>query len=332
MSKKFESERGQAIVILAFAMIAFIAAAGAAIDAGMIYWQKSRLDEISAIAACDAAEAYSRGESTSIAFFNSLQANGVSGSVVDTFSVSAGSVWVQLSDQTPAYFLSIVGIRDFDISGRARCLIPEATFTPIAVRRSAVEHSLSGGNPESYEILGSSPKWDLADTESGDNYRGAVFMHMLCVDPRGDGITNCPEVQVWDPLTSPPANSQTVKDLAKQCFYGTNCNIRHPVGSHLPIISGTSNKFLVDAFCDSTGCAPGQLVVVMIFDGEVYSPDPGFGNWENVKVIGYAVYEIVDADTNTVKAKLHSGPFDSLGGLDVEIDAREIPWTYGHGG
>jgi hypothetical protein len=257
-----------------------------------------------------------------------LQTNDVPDSVSVDYGVYQGSIKVVLSGETPAYFLAIVGIDSLPISGRARCLIPQGTFKPIAVRMSAVEHSLGGGSPEEYEILGSSPKWDLADVESGKNFRGAVFLHMRCKSIDDVPVENCPAVDVFDPLDAEPPSPQSVKDLAEACFENTGCNIRHPAGSYLPIVSGTSNKFLVEAFC-STGCFEGQLVAVLIFDGTVYDPDPGYGNWENVKIIGFAVYEIVEIDTNTIIAKLHSGPFNSLDDLDIEIDPREIPWKYG---
>jgi len=305
-------------------MIVIIVLLGVVVDAGIVYLYKTHLDEVAAIAACDIAE----NPGNAAAIFNSSLSDNVLITVTGTYNIASGSVWVNLNGDVPAYFLQIIGINSFPISGRARCLLPEAAFKPIAVRMSAVQYSLDGNMPEDYEILGSSPKWDLADVENGKNFVGSVFLHMRCKDPNNEGITNCPQVDVWQPLESEPPSPQSVKDLAGDCFSGIQCNIRHPVGSHLPIVSGVSNKFIVNSFCDA-GCWIGQKVVVLIFDGEVYDPDPTYGNWENVRIIGFAVYEVTEIDTNTIKAKLFSGPFDNWNDIDVVVDPREIQWDFG---
>jgi hypothetical protein len=335
---EFINQNGQTLPLLAAILIVIAILAGVIIDAGLVASLKIAAENDAATACVDMAEAAFRGNDPYTAAGASLASNlqpqyrwapyavGDDGVVVRGFQAATGGYRVALKWDQPVWFLNLVGIQTAPISARARCIGPEARLTPIAVRMSAVEHSLEGGAPEAYTILGNDPKWDLADEESGTNFRGAVLVHMRCKSQDGVPVTNCPDVDVYDPLTEPPSNPQAVKDLAEDCFAGVQCGIVHPSGTHIPIVSGTSDKQLVKAFC-SPGCAVGTKVVVMIFDGEVYDPDPTYGNWENIKVVGYAVYEITDTSANAIEARLFSGPFSNFADLDVTTSAREISWT-----
>jgi hypothetical protein len=337
-------EAGQTAVIMALVLTVVAVLAGVAIDIGLVTWLTLSAQADAAAACVDAAEASYHGQDPYAAAAATLNANGQPEDHYSPYATSADGIVVRgfqpapgvlslpagyrvaLSWQQPIWFLQLVGIRTVPISGRARCIGPQARVVPIAVRETAVEHSLAGGNPEAYTILGNDPRWDLADIESGDNYRGAVIVHMRCKADGAVPVTNCPDVDVYSPLTEPPANPQTVKDLVADCFSGSGCGIIQPVGSHIPIVSGTSDRQLVQSFCDA-GCAVGTLVVVMLFDGEVYDPDPTFGNWENVAITGYAVYRITDTSANAIEAELYSGPHATWADIDVETRPREISWT-----
>jgi len=341
-----EGERGQVLVILAFGLVFLAALVGLMIDAA-IYTTNNLIAHNNASVGCiTAAEAYRRGGNPSTAFANIMTANGVTASV---YSPNEGSgltltrglensgdmSWrAALAWEEPTSFLSIVGIRTMPIRGRARCVGRDSGgLAPIAVRESAVQDSLTGIPPDEYTILGRDPSWDLADVESGTNFRGAVFMHIWCV-PSGD--PNCPDIRVFYPLTEDPPSAQTQKKLVADCFNGINCSIWPPVSERLPIVSGTSNNQLCKAF-QNGGWQVGDKVAVIVFDGTVYSPDPTFGNWENVAVIGYAVYEIReflpnDNTCNYVTAHLVGGIYHSLEEIPADVillRSREISWDYG---
>lgn len=341
-----EGEHGQVLVILAFALVFLAALVGILIDVG-VYTANNLIAHNNASVGCiTAAEAYRRGGNASTAFAGIMTANGVP---AEAYSPNEGSgltltrglensgdmSWrAALAWEQPTSFLNIVGIRTMPIRGRARCVGRDSGgLAPIAVRESAVLDSLYGIPPDEYTILGRDPSWDLADVESGTNFRGAVFVHMWCV-PSGD--PNCPDIRVFYPLTEDPPNAQTQKKLVEDCFQGINCSIWPPVSERLPIVSGTSDNQLCHAFQDG-GWQAGDKVAVIVFDGEVYSPDPTYGNWENVAVIGYAVYEIRSFEPNPnhcnhVIAHLVGGIYHSLEEIPSDVillRSREISWDYG---
>ena len=342
-----EGERGQVLLILAFGMVFLAALVGLMIDVGIYTTNNIIAHNNAAVGCVTAAEAYRRGGSATIAFANILQQNGM---VPTTYSPNQGTglgltrglenqgdgSWrAAVTWQQPTGFLGIVGIRDMTIRGRARCVGRDSGgLAPIAVRQSAVEDSLYGIPPEEYSILGRDPHWDLADVESGTNFRGAVFVHMWCI-PSGD--PNCPNIRYFYPLTEAPPSAQTQKRLVEDCFKGINCSIWPPVSERLPIVSGTSDNQLCHAF-QAGGWEVGDKIVVIVFDGTVYKPAPGYGNWENVAVVGYAVYEITrfepnPRNCNNVIARLASDRiYDSLDDIPADVillRSREISWDYG---
>lgn len=345
LSSTRSQEKGQIVIIMAVALIGLMALVGLVLDMAMWAWLKIDADTKASMACVAAAEAYRIGHDPYTAYSDILDKNGYPASRYSPEEGSGldlnkgleylGSSWVSaVSWQEPTSFLRIVGIKSFPIRGRSRCVGRDSGgLAPIAVRRSAVLDSLSGKPPEEYTILGRDPKWDLADKESGTNFRGAVFLHMWCI-PATD--PNCPNVRVFYPLTEEPPSAQTQKKLVLDCFMGINCSIWPDSGQRLPIVSGTSNKQLCKAFQDG-GWQVGDKVVVIIFDGEVYAPDPTYGNWENVATVGYAVYQITAFEPNAnncnhVKARLVSPQIytsiDDIPSDIILLKSREIQWDY----
>lgn len=342
-----ESEKGQVLVIFIGLLVMGLAVLGVLIDVGIYTYLTVRAHNNAAAACVSAAEAYRRGGSAPTAFANVLQENGYDAS---TYSPNEGAglgltrgldhlgqTWfaaVKYQQASTGFMAGIVGINDYTILGRARCVGRDSGgLAPIAVRESAVQDSIDGKPPEDYTILGRDPHWDLADVESGTNFRGAVFLHMWCI-PSDD--PNCPDVRVFYPLTEDPPSAQTQKKLAEDCFLGINCALWPDVGQRLPIVSGTSDAQLCHAFQEG-GWKVGDKVVVIVFDGEVYNPDPTYGNWENVGVIGYAVYQITgfepnDNNCNHVTAFLASDhiytSLDEIPNDVILLRSREIPWDY----
>lgn len=319
-------QKGQTIPLLAVGIMALAVLAGAVIDLGQYAWLTIMAHDDAATACVDAVEAWASGWNSYATFEWSLQSNGhtvadyspnegAGESLLRGYEWQAGpTLRVAIQWREPTIFLSLVGVDDFSIQGQAHCRPSEAGAQPIAVRRSAVEESLGDPTLE-YTILGRDPHWDLADIESGTNFRGAVYTHLVCEDG-----ADCEHVACYDPIDPcPPTSPQPYKDLVQDCFEGMNCNIQHPVGTYLPTVSGTSNAQLVKAMDPWVG----QKVVVMVFDGEVYE---GSTSYEPVRIIGFAVYEVTKVTTNRVEARLDSPLYPSWNDIDISFKPREIPW------
>mgnify|MGYP001056943769 CR=1 FL=1 len=341
-----EGQRGQILVMIPVAIVAVAALAGMVLDGALYAWLKYDADTNAARACIAAAEAHRRGGSAQVAFETLLQRNGYT---ADRYSPNVGSAssltrgldqvgssWYSAVswDEPTIAFLRLVGVDMMPILGQSRCVGRDSGgLSPIAVRETALEHSWNGEDPQEYSILGRDPKWDLADVESGENFRGAVFLHMWCI-PASD--PNCPDLRVFYPLTEDPPSAQTQKKLVEDCFRGINCAIwPESLPQRLPIVAGTSNAQLCKAFQE--GWSVGDKVVVLVFNGEVYVPDPSYGNWENVAVIGFAVYEITafepnDNNCNNVIARLVSDQIytdlDDIPGDVILLRSREIQWDY----
>lgn len=336
-----ESEKGQILYIALVYMIVLLIGIGALID--LARWNaSSKIAETAARAACeDAVDAAWLGGNAQTTFSTVMLANGIP---TENFSPKEGtgaSLKKGLEPQSdgsyraadswtePTSFLQILWIRLFGVLGKARCVAGNTGGAPIAVRESAVAYSLA--NPgAAYTILGRDPKWKLADVESGTNFRGAVYVHMWC-EPSSD--PNCPNQQIFWPLTSVPPSPATEKQLAQDCFSGINCGIDVPIGTRLPIVGGTSDAMLCKSF--QNAYKVNDYVKVVVFNGTVENPDPTYGNWENVRVIYYAIYQIASFEPNAnncnhVKAKLVGGPYTSEDQIPENflLQTREISWDY----
>lgn len=342
-----EGQKGQILPMVPAVLIGIFVLVSLALDGALYVWLKYDADTNAARACIAAAEAHRRGGSAQAAYEALLQRNGYtadryspnegSGASLTRGLDNAGSSWYSavLWDEPTIGFFHLVGVDTMPILGQSRCVGRDSGgLSPIAVRETALEHSWAGGDPQEYTILGRDPHWDLADVESGTNFRGAVFLHMWCV-PASD--PNCPDVRVFYPLTEDPPSAQTQKKLAEDCFMGINCAIwPETLPQRLPIVSGTSNAQLCQAMQDG-GWEVGDRIVVLVFDGEVHSPDPTYGNWENVAVLGFAVYEITgfepnDNNCNHVLARLVSDQIytdlDDIPNDVILLRSREIQWDY----
>lgn len=341
-----EAQRGQMLLIWAAVLLAILILGGLVIDVARMVVLERFFTELNLATACVAGvEANRRGGDAQAAFAASMTKNGMEASryipkegtgkdLTRGFEYQGNLSWMAAASyRAPTSFLALVGWSDFPVLARVRCVGRDTGgLAPIAVRYSAVMNSLEGNPPDEYTILGRDPKWDLADVESGTNFRGAVFLHMWCV-PSTD--PNCPDIRVFYPLTEEPPSASTQKKLVEDCFKGINCNIWPGVSQRLPIVSGTSDAQICHAFQEG-GWKVGDKVVVIVFDGEVYSPDPTYGNWENVAVVGYAVYEIrqflpTEKNCNHVTAHLVGGIYNSLDEIPNDIallKSREISVYY----
>ena len=340
------SEKGQTLVLMAFVLIAMMVLVAFAIDVAMMIFLKIEAETNVARACIAAAETYRIGGDPYAAYVEILERNGYTsekyfpkegtGFNLTRGLENLGTSWVSavLWDEPTIGFFRLVGVESFPVLGQSRCVRRSSGgLAPIAVRESAVLDSIIGNPPEEYAILGRDPKWDLADVESGENFRGAVYLHMWCT-PSDD--PNCPNVEVFLPLTEEPPSPATQKKLVQDCFRGINCSIWPDTGERLPIVPGTSNAQICKAFQDG-GWKVGDKVVVIVFDGEVYSPGPTYGSWENIAVVGYAVYEITafepsEKNCNHVIARLHSPEiYTSLDDIPSDVillKSREIQWDY----
>lgn len=341
--------KGQILPLLAIGIIVVAVLVGVFIDGAIFAWKKIEAQTNASAACLGAATFESIGQTAWSGFISSLTSNGMTSITYEPAQGSGnllakgleiqldGTYRVGLAWDEPTHFLSIVGIDSFPVSGKARCIGPRAGLVPIAVRESAVIYSQN--NPgASYTILGNDPAWELADEESGTNFRGAIFPHMNCqgaYDQYGNWInpTNCPFVTTYAPIIDQPPSAQTQKDLVKDCFAGINCRVWPETNTYVPIVSGTSSNFLCKALQDSGYKVGDRMVVVVFEDGVVHDPDPTYGNWENVHILYYAVFQLDSFlpnsnNCNHVEASLVSAPFYSLDEIDINVSSREITWDF----
>jgi hypothetical protein len=366
------SERGQILYMAPVIILAIAAIIGVAIDASVIIMNNIMANNNAAIGCLEAADAHYRGESYQDAFAQAMENNNIS---LDAYSpvggdgadlqrgidFSGNSFWVVLTWTKPTSFLSIIGIDQMPVYGRARCKGPGVGMTPIAVKESAIyDQPLPEGVSywEEYPILGNEQiappvdgvtEWQLADEQSGENFRGAILPHFRCLPGGGQPVNECPEMTTYEPAPLDPGESlQPYKELAEDCMRGVNCNIEYPDFDldpvHIPIVDGTSNAQLCQSFQEVHNV--GDLIVVVVFGsdepdeiiGQVYSPPSG--NRENVKLLYYAVYEVTrfeqnENNCNQVFAQLWGGhlsdqwgPYYSLDEIPLDFKPREISWNY----
>jgi hypothetical protein len=358
LSRFPDSQRGQVIYLVPVILVVVAVLVGVMIDMGIYVARRLDAESDAATACVVAVEANRRPGDPNAwqAFSSSLDSNEVPVDAYSPVGVAPtsqdspregtgknltkgleyqgdGSWRTAISWQEPTHFLGLVGIGEFGVWGRARCIERAGGgLSPIAVRESAIP-TPGTSDPDTYTILGEDPDWDLADIESGTNFRGAVFLHMWCRDPDGVGLENCPSVRVFYPLTEEPPSAQTQKKLVDACFKGINCSIWPPSAEHLPIVSGTTAKELCKSALEA-GWKVGDLIYVIIFNGEVYDPDPGYSNWENVRVEYYAEYKITeflpaaDKSCNHMKAQFQQ-TYDDISEIPTfNYRSREISWEY----
>jgi hypothetical protein len=153
----------------------------------------------------------------------------------------------------------------------------------------------------------------------GMDYAGAVIPQVWCEN------IDCDPRLYFEPTTE--SNSPNVfKDVYRDTLMGNVGTPLVPIGGRIPQISGVSNKFLVKAMEDA-GYVVGDEILVMVYNGTIDNPAPGFGNWENLQIIYYALAEITQFDANTLFVKFLEAPIESPLDVDGAV-SRAVPWDW----
>ena len=335
------SERGQALVLLAIGFMALAAFVGLAIDGWHWYREIDRARRAVNEACGYAAAAVWQGGNGLAAFQSSLQANGIAPEAYAPnegtgFDLTRGyeydgysrSIFTALKSDTETYFLPIVGWNTLPVVAWERCTTTGAFISPVAVDILPFQDSLDNGTW--IHVVGQGSE---ARIDSGANYRGVIFPFIWCVNSASDYTpnTNCPYAAPFWPISESPPSAQTAKnELADYCWAGLCNRIFTPVGTRLATVSGTSNNQLCKSAVDA-GLVPGTEFVAIIYDGEVISPDPSYGGWENIGVLGWGKFMVVDLqpnsnNCNSLVAVAIGGIYSSLQEIPGPFKTREIPW------
>ena len=335
------SQRGQALVLLAIGMLAIVAFLGLAIDGW--HWRREMDRAQRAVnEACGyAAAVVWQGGNGYAAFQNSLQANGIAPEAYvpnegSGFDLTRGyqydgysrSIFTALRSETETLFVQIIGWNTLPVVAWERCTTTGAFVSPVAVDILDFLDSLDNGTW--IHVVGQESQ---ALIDSGENYRGVIFPFLWCVESESDYSpnTNCPYAAPFWPAVESPPSAQTLKNLlAEYCWAGLCNRVFTPVGTRLPIVSGTSNNQLCKAAVEA-GLIPGAEFIAIIYDGEVISPDPSYGGWENIGVLGWGTFTVVDLqpndnNCNSLVAVVTGGIYSSLQQIPDEMFPRDIPW------
>lgn len=350
MSKIFlppkENERGQVFAILALSLVGILAFAALAIDGG-IWWSEFARARGAVDNACvAAAKDIWRGEDGSAVFASILTANNFNSETYSPNEYSgddslaqnlikgyahdseSASLHTAIKYEIDTYILQVVGWRKLPVRASEKCSTTGAFITPVAVKSSAFLDSLNNGTWIS--VVGQGAE---ADIDSGENYRGVVFPFIWCVESEGNLTpdTNCPYAYPVYPIEESPPSAATAKNILKDYCWKGYCNRNFPpVGMRLATVPGTSNNQLCKEAVAS-GLVPGQDFVAIVYDGEVVTPDPGFGNWENVGVLGWGTFTVVELrpgpnNCNELVAVATGGIYSSPNQIPKSLTPREIPW------
>jgi hypothetical protein len=327
-------ERGQSLVLFIGVLLALLAILSLVSDGGMYIGHYARLTE-DIDAACEAAAMGPiAGLSPAALFAASLQANGEPTEYYEPYTLGAdqfpikGIGWgshntllAGLSGPHEFYLAQFLGFRGGSIAVRTRCEYRTIDLSPFAVQEPWVMRGLQQFPDEAFPIVGQGA---AAVTYTGNDYGGAVLLHIWCVDSAGIPDSNCSAPVFFEPLTDSPS-SNSLKDLVQETILGTAGMVLPPIGMHLPAVSGVSNNFLVQTADERYDV--GDRLIVLVYPGELYKPDPGYGNWDNVEIIYYALAEITEIEPNTLWAKFVGGPYDSP--EDIEgYTSRVVPWDW----
>ena len=299
-----KNQTGQMLVMYAVALAVILVITGIVVDGGLMALSWWTLQE-DADSACLAG---ATGGDANLALANAGQPSG-------TLTWTNRTLYLDVSKSEPVYFLQLVGFDQLAFDVRTRCLIPEAAFLPIAVKRPWLDEGLI--DPDlTYGILGQEA--DQCDLCSGADFSGAVIPNIICVD----GV-EC-EVRAFlgiEEGPSPNIYKSEIEDLIRSSIRANVAGI----GTRVPQISGVSNKFLVKAVADTY--AEGDHLIVIIFDGEIAGPNP----WENLEVVSYAEVVITDlSDPNTLWVNFVR-EIDNLEGVNLATRTRTISWSWSGG-
>lgn len=293
-------QKGQMMILFAFALVVVLVLAGALLDGGLMFLSWWSLQE-DADAACIAG---ATGGDPNAA----LAAAGQPGAAL---TWTSRTLRVEIDKTEPVYFLQMVGFRELSFVVKSRCLVPQAGFVPIAVKRPWLDEGLIDPDLE-YGILGQEA--DQCDDCKGADFAGAIIPNIVCsnvdCDPRFFyGV---------DEKKSPNTYKSTIEELLRSQIRVSLADI----GTRVPQISGVSNKFLVQAMADTYEV--GDHLVVLIFDGVIEGPSP----WENLAVVSYAEVEITDlSDVNTLWVKFIK-EIDNLSDVELLTLSRTVSWAW----
>ena len=327
-NRKRSLEKGNVLLIIAFALVIFLAFASVALDGGLYmgHWQSLQVDLDAACVASATAQAM--GNSATGAFQWSLGQNDVDLIYHDPYTTdgagdvtkglqwhsSMGSFLAGAQGPHDLYLAQFMGITSADIAVRTRCTIALARVLPIAVQEPWVLDGLGDGTE--YPILGDGA--DCVDCQGAD-FAGAVIPQVWC------GDTNC-DPKIFFPPAEESNSPNVFKSLYSDNLSGDVGSPLVAIGGRVPQISGVSNKFLVKAMVDA-GYVVGDQIIVMVYNGTIDQPEPGFGNWENLQVIYYALATISEIDTNTLWVTFDK-KLDTLDEVRDLSASRTIPWDW----
>ncbi len=331
-----QTERGQILPIYIVIFVLGIALLGLLLDGGLWFAHRDALQHDLNAACLAASNAPIAKLSPAALFAASLAANGVTAEYYEPYTLAPdqlptkGIGWgtyntlvAGLSGPHKFYLAQVLGFRSMGIAVRARCRYRTLALSPFAVQEPWVMRGLDQYPDEEFPIVGDGA---AAVEYTGNDYAGTVILHVWCVDSAGLPDENCSDPMFFEPLTSSPT-ANNLKDVVQNTILGAVGLPYPPIGMHLPQISGVSNHFLVqtaDARFDV-----GDRILVMVFPGTLYKPDPGYGNWDNVEITRYALAEITKFDPNTMWVKFVDGPFDSPQEVEDLLKSRIVPWDWG---
>jgi hypothetical protein len=135
-----KEERGNVLVIVALALSVLMAAAAMAVDAGQLYFEKSKLQKTVDAAALAGAHAYYSGspeeEAREVAQLN--------GFTVEEVGTQEGRVTVSHTSNVPLSFARVVGLNDADVyadsTAATAALGRGDRIAPIAVEENQIPH------------------------------------------------------------------------------------------------------------------------------------------------------------------------------------------------
>ncbi len=308
--------KGQVLVLFLPIIVFVLAVVSLVLDGGMYMWHWQEL-QVNLDAACVAIatdDAYP-------SFVGSLTSNEVDPEYYDPYQSGVRGVqftsdgyraW--LTGPHDTYLAQFMGMRSMNISVRTRCTSALAQVLPIAVQEPWVLDGFDTGTV--YPILGDGA--ECVECQ-GASFAGAVIPQIWCEN------TNCEPRLFFDPTD--PANSPNIfKDVFEDTINGTAGSTLVPIGGRVPMIDGVSNRFLVKAMVDA-GYEPGDQIIVMVYNGTIDVPDPGYGSWDNLEVIYYALATIVEIDPNTLFVEFVE-KIDNLSEVRMLSTSRTVPYDW----
>jgi len=311
-------QRGQVLVMFLPVLLVGIAILSLVLDGGIYMWHWQSL-QANLDASCVAAASGSGYGS----YVDSLNANDVPSEYYVPYEQGVRGIqetfdgyraWLSGPHQT--YLSQFMGITSMNIHVRTRCLSALSRVLPIAVQEPWVLDGIEFDDTE-YTILGNGAECVVCQ---GSDFAGAVIPQIWCEN------TNCDPRHYFG--SAEESNSPNVfKSLFKDTIQGTEGSPLVPIGGRVPQISGVSNRFLVKAMVEA-GYVPGDQIIVMVYNGTIDQPDPGYGPWENLEVIYYALATITQFDPNTLYVSFDE-KIDSIEAVRELTISRQIPYDWG---